>query len=85
MSDKLDLIYDTVIDLRAECREEFKQIKEDQKKHAEEMHAHKEETQERLEQLEQPSKTLAQIKKWALWCASIAAGVAAIIKLGEWI
>ena len=62
MKDKVEMIYDSLMDFRDECREEFKEIKANAKAHAEEMHEHKEDVEGRLDKLEAPGKALKQIK-----------------------
>lgn len=78
MAEKIDLVYDAVVDLKEYCKDEFKQVKENAKAHATEMHEHKKEMhekmeaqEERLDKLEAPRKALNLIKSWALWIIAI--------------
>lgn len=40
-----------------------------------------EDNQQRIEDLEQPGKTLATIKKWALWTSGVAGAIVAVAKV----
>lgn len=83
--EKTDLIYNELVNFRQECRAEFTEIKSNARAHAQEMHEHKQDVEGRLDKLEEPRKALNQLKKWALWAASMAAGVAAVGKFMEWL
>lgn len=81
MSDKIDMIYDTLIDFRDNSRERMSRIEEDLREHKEGVIQNR----TRIEKLEEPGKALNQIKKWAMWLTAVSAGFAALTYFMEWL
>ena len=89
--EKIDLIYDALMNFREEMKEDIKEMKENAKAHAEEMHEHKvevtgklENMEKRVSTLEEPSKALGYIKTWAAWVITVGGAIGVAINyLGD--
>lgn len=83
MSDdnKVDRIYETIIDHHEETSSRLALIEYDLREHKEGVIQNR----ARIERLEEPAKALTKIKEWAIWLAAVSGGIAAFAKLMEWI
>jgi hypothetical protein len=79
--DKVDMIYDTLVDFRDTSRDRMSRIEDDLRDHKEGVIQNR----SRIEKLEEPVKALGQIKRWSLWVAALAAGLTGLAKVLEWI
>jgi len=79
--DKVDMIYDTLVDFRDTSRERMSRIETDLNEHKEGVIQNR----TRIEVLEEPGKALRQIKVWAAWLAAVAGGFAALNYFMGWL
>ena len=78
-NDKIDMIYDTLVDFRSESRDRMGRIEEDLRDHIEGV----KQNRARIEKLEEPGKALSMIKRWAVWVTAVGAAFAMITKYLE--
>lgn len=96
--EKTDMIYDTLVDFRAETKDRLKRIEHDLREHKEgviQNRAHikaleKEQesilkNRDRIELLERPRLALEQIKKWSVWIVAVGGAIGILCKYMEWL
>ncbi len=81
MSDKIDMIYDTMTTYHGEARERMSRMEEDLREHKEGVIQNR----SRIETLEKPGIALRTIRQWAIWLVTVGGGVAMLAKIKEFL
>lgn len=79
--DKIDMVYDILVDFRDESRDRMSRIEADLRDHIEGV----KQNRARIEKLEEPGKALNLIKRWAMWLTAVLGAGTALANYMEWL